>query len=83
MPCLVAGSKPASQLLLNINRQTYETPVIFCDSRGVSTATVAPQTEADSNSGHLRLQLRVHYEDSSMPTPNIFGVDSRFLWLSH
>ena len=27
MPCLVAGSKPASQLLLNINRQTYETPV--------------------------------------------------------
>ena len=32
MPCLVAGSKPASQLLLNINRQTYETPVtIYLD----------------------------------------------------
>src|SRR5438046_454600 len=27
MPCLVAGSKPASQLFLNINRQTCETPV--------------------------------------------------------
>jgi hypothetical protein len=31
MPCLVAGSKPASQLLLNINRQTYETPVQMND----------------------------------------------------
>src|SRR5437899_8114023 len=27
MPCLVAGSKPASQLFLNINHQTCETPV--------------------------------------------------------
>ena len=35
MPCLVAGSKPASQLLLNINRQTYETPVfVFHNSFG-------------------------------------------------
>jgi hypothetical protein len=29
MPCLVAGSKPASQLFLNLNYQTYETPVVF------------------------------------------------------
>ena len=27
MPCLVAGSKPASQLFLNLNHQTCETPV--------------------------------------------------------
>ena len=27
MPCLVAGSKPASQLFLNISHQTCETPV--------------------------------------------------------